>query len=43
MPVVKRELAVMYDLTGEDAGGPPRLVKMPRRHKKVETVDLTDD
>ncbi|KAB5585798.1 hypothetical protein GE09DRAFT_1180965 [Coniochaeta sp. 2T2.1] len=42
-PVIKREFDVMYDLTGEDADDPPRPVKMPRRHKEPETIDLTDD
>ncbi|KAB5582774.1 hypothetical protein GE09DRAFT_1076383 [Coniochaeta sp. 2T2.1] len=42
-PVIKREFGVMYDLTGDGADGSPRPVKMPRRHKEPETIDLTDD
>ncbi|OIW27445.1 hypothetical protein CONLIGDRAFT_633807 [Coniochaeta ligniaria NRRL 30616] len=42
-PLIKREFGEMFDLTGEDANGSPRPVKMPRKHKEPETIDLTDD
>jgi hypothetical protein len=41
-PVVKREFGVMFDLTGEDAEGSPRPVKILRKCREPETIDLTD-
>jgi hypothetical protein len=40
---VKREYDEVYDLTGDDADGSQRPVKILRKRKEPETIDLIDD